>query len=443
MAVNRIPLARSLPAATMSQVAWFLTSVYLCLGFLTPIGFGSSSILAFSAILIVAALAFIAGGRPIDLTLGQIGMILLVPVMAVLIRLYSPYGATNAIKLALVLCAVAVLLAVCDPADSSVGAAVFYAVSSVVLAATFLMYIANPDFFADFSGVQRTADDLSPVLYGAADKNRTALFVFLYFCFSLKRKKLVGIALSLLYPAVYAGRQYLMMMAIVVVVLVIAKILGVPADKRSIRISPVWFFSFFAVAMVLMVEFSRYWIREVIPTGLVEYKTGLNDHSNALRTVSIDFIATHVADNPHFLFYGYDARIFEVLGINIGDTRAGSTFYVDGIYRLVQPHQEVLNVLVKEGAAFTIVYFAALAVLLSRFTRSFEDLAMVGGYMVGSIFLHEMFITQSLLMLAFVLAQPSEASFPPLWRPRRAQGSGSRGVRRRRAPALYSFRGAV
>ncbi len=443
MAVNRMPPTRLLPAATMSQVAWFLTSVYLCLGFLTPIGFGSSSILAFSSILIVAALAFIVGGRAIDLTLGQIGMILLVPVMAVLIRLYSPYGATNATKLALVLCAVAVLLTVCDPDDSSVGAAVFYAVSSVVLAATFLVYVANPDFFADFSGVQRTADDLSPLLYGAADKNRTALFVFLYFCFSLKKKKLLGIGLSLLYPAVYAGRQYLMMMAVVVVLLVLAKILGVPADKRSIRISPIWFFSFFAVVMVLMVAFSRYWIREVIPTGLVEYKTGLNDHSNALRTVSIDFIATHVADNPHFLFYGYDARIFEVLGINIGDTRAGSTFYVDGIYRLVQPHQEVLNMLVKEGAAFTIVYFIALAVLLSRFARSFEDLAMVGGYMLGSVFLHEMFITQSLLMLAFVLAQPSEASFPPIWSGQRNEKGSTGRSARRGVPAAYSLMGAA
>lgn len=99
--------------------------------------------------------------------------------------------------------------------------------------------------------------------------------------------------------------------------------------------------------------------------------------------------------------------------------------------------------LVKEGAAFTIVYFIALAVLLSRFARSFEDLAMVGGYMLGSVFLHEMFITQSLLMLAFVLAQPSEASFPPIWSGQRNEKGSTGRSARRGVPAPYSLMGAA
>ena len=113
-----------------------------------------------------------------------------------------------------------------------------------------------------------------------------------------------------------------------------------------------------------------------------------------------------------FIVRGYDDSLFSALGINEHDTSIDATYYVDGLYRLVQPHNEVINMLVREGVLFTIVYYLAVSQVISRVIKDRYDVALLLAFMLGSMFLHQMFTCQTLVLLIFVMASESKP-FPP------------------------------
>ena len=82
-----------------------------------------------------------------------------------------------------------------------------------------------------------------------------------------------------------------------------------------------------------------------------EYQSSWNDTSNAIRTRSNIYATSLILTEKELMFYGYDDDIKKVLGVEDENT---ATLYSG--YRLVQPHNLILNLLLKHGVIFTIFY---------------------------------------------------------------------------------------
>ena len=373
--------------------------------FFTPIE--NSILLALIVVLALLSLLF-AGGCETPLPRSQL-LLLIAIAIAVLVSVgLSPYSTVMSISMAASVFALFVFFPFGGVEENERLTHAFLWVCTLILALTFVVYVARPDFFEHFGGVYRPGRAAwTPLLYGANDKNRTALFVFLFACLCWKKQFKPGIVLALVYPFLYFGRQYIFMIGIVIALWIayamIERRKG-PGSVSATMISPMKLFAAFVLATILVGSFSYYWTSEVSSAGVGTYKTTLNDRSNATRMASTVYALERIdSELGSFLFYGYDTDVFDELGISSSDFSAEANYYIGGIYRLVQPHEEVINTLLKEGLIFTILYYLAVSTLLCGIVRSRQDFIILAAFFVGSLFLHQMFTMQNLIMLCIVL----------------------------------------
>lgn len=116
------------------------------------------------------------------------------------------------------------------------------------------------------------------------------------------------------------------------------------------------------------------------------------------------FVVEHMLSNPDFLVYGYDSDVFDVLGIiSSEDGEVTDGYLIDGQFRLVQPHNEVLNTLLKEGVLFVLIYYALVSFLLSKITYTKTNKAILIAYFVGSLIFAALFRDFRLIGLLIVL----------------------------------------
>lgn len=395
--------SKAVGALTMGEFGWLVTVLFLIFGYFTPVAFSAISFIVWFSIVALLALAQTGGGISDTFSFFQWLCLCFLCFAAVWLAAFSEYGGGYALKLLVVILGVYFLVGVLGAKPPRCAASLFYGVSTAALMLMLAIWVLQPTFFAHFGGVDKTGD-LAPLLYGALDKNWTAVFVFLYVAYSTKYRRKVGLALGLLYPLAYFGRQYLLMLAFLLVAI---SILRVGGGRFELKITatlrkPLAIFVLFIASGIIIAILSHVWVTYIIPRGIVAYKAGLNDGSNAIRMSSIDYVLDVISGDPSFIYRGYDQEIFSVLGINTDDFAA--TYYVGGLYRLVQPHNEVINMLVKEGLIFTLLYYGAVSNILAKYAETLFDVAITISFMLGCLFLHEMFTCQTLLLLVFVLA---------------------------------------
>lgn len=387
----------------MKTIGWVVTGCYLILGFFTPFGFEAVGLVCYSVLMALVALVHIAGMDKWDnQTIVIFAVLGMLSIAFLLSCAVSPFSHTTGMRIILFLFDAVVLVGLLKVQECGFNGIRFYRLTTILIVATLTMYLYSPIYFSNFAGVNKPLHDLAPLLYGATDKNRTALVVFIYFGYSIKHKKKLGIGIGLVYPAFYFGRLYIVMAIVMVSTLIVSRMLKKPSIFSSI-LSTKYIFLFFLGSVVLITLFSSFWTNVIMARGVQDYKTSWNDSSNALRMTSINYIAENILNNPSYILYGLDSNIFEELGISQTETTKGSTFYVDGLYRLVQPHQEVLNTLLKEGALLTLCIYGLVSLILSSLQTDLYNRSIILAFLTGSLFLHEMFLVQTFLLLVYVL----------------------------------------
>ena len=408
---------RSIGSVTMGEIGWTVTVLVLLLGYFTPVSFSTMVLVAWLSVLALFSLVKVAREIPKAFYLLQWLCVGLLCMAALLLNVFNEYGGGYALRVLIPVAGIYLLVGVLDEKPPKCAESLFYGVSTVGLALLLAIWAAQPTFYAHMGGVDKSGD-LAPLLYGALDKNWTALFVFLYFAYSIKGGKRLGVCLGLAYPLAYLGRQYLMMLAFLLIAVFLLRVRGGRLEHGigSVLKHPFALLALFVVGGVGIAVLSYVWVNYVIPTGLVAYKTGLNDGSNAMRMSSINYVLSRIANDVAFLYRGFDQSIFDVLGINTEEMGYGDTYYVMGLYRLVQPHNEVINMLAKEGLLFSLLYYGAVSNVLSRLIESKLDVAVLISFMLGCLFLHQMFTCQTLMLLVFVLASAEK--------PKRRTGRG-------------------
>jgi hypothetical protein len=109
-----------------------------------------------------------------------------------------------------------------------------------------------------------------------------------------------------------------------------------------------------------------------------------------------------ISSDSSFILYGFDEDIItQELGVSETDAISGRGVKVNG-YRIVQPHEEVLNTLLSEGVLFTIAYYLIISWIISKLLTQ-ESLGFFIAYFIGSLFMHGMFSYSYLLQFIFTV----------------------------------------
>lgn len=151
-------------------------------------------------------------------------------------------------------------------------------------------------------------------------------------------------------------------------------------------------------ATILTIAFSFFWTFSVSLGGVSDYHNSLNDDSNAVRFRANVYTVGQVFGSTDFILFGYDDDIRTALG-DIDNHTNYQTFLG---YRLVQSHNSILNMFMKNGIIFTLIYIFLLSGLLKKY-YDWEHIEYWLPYLSGAMLVHGMFITGYLFALLICL----------------------------------------
>lgn len=236
------------------------------------------------------------------------------------------------------------------------------------------------------------------------DRNYTGVLIFFFFLYSNKAKHLCGLIISLAYALFLTeGRAYLVVVALFYLIMLFQKLSGVIGKqfKRSqFRIS---FRALFLIGFIGTAIFSFLWVFYISAGGTGEYHSGINDTSNRLRFVSNINGFDMLRKPKNTLFWGYGNYLKEHLGI---DTQSGAmTTYYLGV-RLEQPHNSILNFVLRAGIIPGFLYFNLLAALFEKINRK-DNCPYLYPYMLNGMIMHSLFEGVWLIFWLVILLMPN------------------------------------
>lgn len=180
------------------------------------------------------------------------------------------------------------------------------------------------------------------------------------------------------------------------------------ANSRNITYEPI---IVIGLAVVAVVCFSYFWTFVVSSSNVLYYHEGLNDGSNAVRFRSNIYALEQVFGTTDFMFFGYDNDIRLLLG----DISPEESAMFLG-YRLVQSHNSIINLFMKNGILFSCIYIVLLCVLLKK-SFDIKRIEHWLPYLFGSMILHSMFSNGFLLIFLISLcATPIKNNNPRSYR---------------------------
>ena len=395
----------------VSDSIWVVTLGFVIVTFLVPGSSTGLNILVSLVLVLTALVCSFSRYREVEIPIFVIFSFIGLFFSGTLSVLLGDYGGMYLFKsLAALIIALAIVLNLHSDIRNK-ASRLFLWVGLITIVVLSFLHFYSLDFFALRSDFGSNVEN-APLLPGGFDKNRTALFVFLFFALSWYRKFYLGIATGLLYPFVYAGRQYLLLMTVFIAIEVFRNLL------RGGSIFSNWFdritwgrkATLFSLLFLLVGSLaylgSQFWVKVFVSGGVGGYKQSLNDGSNAMRAYANLYAGQMIGADKYFIFSGLDSSVFEVLGISQSDGGVLSNTMVQG-FRLVQPHNEIINFLLKEGLFTTVSFFICLSIILAVCVDG-RNFAIFLSYSAGSIVLHEMFQGEFLILVVFVLAATCE-----------------------------------
>lgn len=235
------------------------------------------------------------------------------------------------------------------------------------------------------------------------DRNYTGVLIFSLFLYSNKTKHLCGVTIPLVYALFFTqGRTYRVVIALFYLIILLQRLIGVIKKrfkKSEFRIS---FRALFLIGLIGTAIFSFFWVFHVSAGGVGEYHSGINDTSNRLRFVANINGFDMLQDPKNTLLWGYGNYLKEHLGI---DTQSGAmTTYYLGV-RLEQPHNSILNVVLRAGMIPGFLYFNLLAALLEKINRK-DNGPYLYPYMLNGMIMHSLFEGVWLIFWLVILLMP-------------------------------------
>lgn len=269
-------------------------------------------------------------------------------------------------------------------------------------------------------------------VHEAYDKNYFGIILYLFFCWCWATGRKIGIALALGAAAVIGSRNYIIMLCLFAVLTIMSNRSRrrAAAGSQNPFLKPRTIFCVFLTMFLGTLAFSFWWSGNMVGTGTAAYGASMNDSSNAVRFNSNVYAVIHAASNPELLLYGYDDDIIDAMDIIQSSELDGTESELDGTfyngYRIVQPHNVFLNLILREGVLYTLGYFVCLSIVFSRYFRR-DNAAYWLPYLFGCLFMHSLLSSYYLLFFVLILKRSDfSRSLKSVSSPVR-----SRGMRRR------------
>lgn len=234
------------------------------------------------------------------------------------------------------------------------------------------------------------------------DKNYSGVLIFFYFCFCLKNKFKIGQLVSGIYALILKSRLLLLMLIFTYVLKIIFnnkinnKFINRVVNKiMAFKTKDITLMFFLITILVTM--FSFFVTKYVPESSISKYGESLNDTSNAIRVRANYFAINQILHNPKFIFEGYDNKIKSALGI---ENELTATKYFG--FRLVQPHNFILNYTLRYGLILTIIYVVILSKILCNWWNK-ENVPIIISYMLMNMSMHSLLSTIYLIIFLLII----------------------------------------
>ena len=245
---------------------------------------------------------------------------------------------------------------------------------------------------------------------GAWDVNVWSMvfFSFIVYCDSKRYKLWIPVAILVVLFCRESRGCLLVFMSFVLIKFV--KFLFERTHRNNSRLEAFQKKTFSPLGVIISITlftivFSLFWTFVISSSDVAYYHKSINDGSNAVRFRSNIYVIEQIFKSPNFFFYGYDNSIRTVLGDF--DTE-NNVIYLG--YRLVQSHNSIINLFMKNGILFTIIYICILSILF-RDSFSYKKMEHWIPYLIGSMLLHSMFSTGFLLFFVLALHNNEKGCF--------------------------------
>ena len=244
------------------------------------------------------------------------------------------------------------------------------------------------------------------------DKNFSALLALFFAMYSYKTRRAAGLIVGVIIVLLSASRACqlaLIIFAIIVIAKYIRAKRRVAQSFNSKRPGVLFVFLSLSLTGLLIVPFSYFWVNVVSESGFAEYQTSIVDSSNQIRMNSNIYAFEIMSNDPAFLISGYGDETLAKLGISVdASTYSDSTQY--GGLRIVQPHNSVLNEVLRNGLLITVLYLCFLSYLIRKYfvVGNAEYIVPV---LLISMVMHSVFIQGYLLIWIMVLVIPLKSGW--------------------------------
>ncbi|MEG3806651.1 hypothetical protein DBT53_002595, partial [Aerococcus mictus] len=222
------------------------------------------------------------------------------------------------------------------------------------------------------------------------DKNVLGIIVFSFFSISFKRNSKLGIVLSIAFAIILNSR----LLQVSILLFCITYIF------RS-KIFVLWntlfkkrYWLAFLISLIFIILFSNVFVTYCINNGLGQYQETWTDPSNYMRMTSNIFSLNKTLGKPYFLFSGTDNYIFEFLGITENVRYLGE--------RVVQPHNDIINLYVRCGLIYSLFYWWLLGKLLQNLVSE-NNIYIFLPYFFMSMFIRPIFVGPQLFIVLYTL----------------------------------------
>ncbi|WP_243249683.1 O-antigen ligase domain-containing protein [Clostridium botulinum] len=236
------------------------------------------------------------------------------------------------------------------------------------------------------------------------DKNFSGVVIILFFMYCSKNKFLLGEILSVFFILILDSRASLLTLVLFLVVKLFKNTIYVLLQR--FRLNKIY--KLFILMFIITVSISYIWVYKVAIDGVKEYQQGLNDTSNKMRFVANIYAIDLIKNNKEeLIFYGYDNDFKDIFSIYDYEIDLHRRFM--GV-RLVQPHNSILNINIRSGIIFSLLYFYILSRIIDKLYTK-DNLEYILPYLFSTLFLHELLNRKFLVLWLILLCLPSNKVF--------------------------------
>lgn len=280
------------------------------------------------------------------------------------------------------------------------------------------IYLLDCNYMYRFNRISKNADIfyivlsliiLSNILFSALnhtnisfideDTNYSGVFIFLYFMYSDKRKKKLGIILGILYGVIFTrSRSYILLMGLFYLIKLGKRFFVKIAAK--LKMNNILFFLLLITLGTIILSYL--WVYVIAASGQSAYGESLNDRSNFIRFVANIKFCDIIREPNQLLFGGYGKKLREFLQVDEFSNES-TKFYLGA--RLVQPHNSVFNLVLRIGIIPSFIYLIVMSKFISRHMEE-DNYEYIFPYMVNAMFMHSLFSLKWFAFWAFIILIP-------------------------------------